>query len=137
MFQADATPARGFIALAGIAAVLGALLSLCMPLALGMVDRAGEPIGCGTGWFSEPGTAVHEDALNHQEHHLVSSAYLLSDYAGDCAGMIADRRWLAGGVALFGIALTAGAAGGVGGLTRRRVPTVTADTGPLGSYAAS
>ena len=44
---------RWFAALAGLAAVLGAMVSLTLPLALHVADRRGEPIVCGTGWHGE------------------------------------------------------------------------------------
>ena len=75
---------RWFAGLAGLAAVLGALVSLSIPLALHVVDRAGVPIGCGSAWHSDASTARREDSFNRQQHLLVSPQFVLSDYAGEC-----------------------------------------------------
>ena len=96
---------RWFAALAGLAAVLGALVALSIPLALHMVDRRGEPIACGTGWHGDPAVARHEDVLNRQQHLLVGEQFVLTNYAAECDRLVADRRWLAAGVAGCGSAL--------------------------------
>jgi len=100
---------RWFVALAGLAAVLGALVSLSMPMTLHVVDRTGVPIACGTGLHSDGETARHEDSLNHQQHQLVGAQFVVSDYAGECTERVVDRRWLAAGVAGFGAAFALGA----------------------------
>jgi len=97
---------RWFAALAGVAAVLGAMVSLSLPLALHVVDRTGMPIACGTGWHPEDYTARHVDSLNNQQHVLVGSQFVLTDYAGECTERVVNRRWLAAGVAGVGFALT-------------------------------
>lgn len=98
-----------FVALAGMAAVLGALVSLMMPVALHVVDRTGVPIACGSGWHADTDTARHEDSLNHQHHQLVGAQFVVTDYAGECATKVSDRRWLTAGVAGAGTALLLGA----------------------------
>ena len=100
---------RWFAVLAGLAAVLGALVSMSMPLALHVVDRAGVPIACGSGWQADAGKARREDSLNHQAHQLVGAQFVISDYTGECAGKVTDRRWLAAGVAGAGAAVVLGA----------------------------
>jgi hypothetical protein len=95
---------RWFGGLSGLAAVLGALVSLSMPLALYSADRAGAPIVCGSGWHAEAATARREDSFNRQQHLLVSPQFILSDYAGECAARVVERRWLAIGVAGGGAA---------------------------------
>ncbi len=95
---------RWFVGLAGLAAVLGALVSLSMPLALKVADRAGAPIACGSAWNADPSTARREDSFNRQQHLLVSPRFVLSDYAGECAQRVDDRRLLALGVAGCGAA---------------------------------
>ena len=128
---------RWFAALAGLAAVLGAMVSLSMPMALLVVDRTGVPIACGTGWHSDGETARHEDSLNHQQHLLVGSQFVVSDYAGECTQRVVNRRWLAAGVAGFGTALTLGAFLApyvVSDRPGRRRDVPNAD--PLNSYAA-
>jgi len=97
---------RWFAALAGLAAVLGAMVSLTLPLALHVADRRGEPIVCGTGWHGDPAAARQEDAFNRQQHLLVGAQFVVSDYAGECERRVADRRWLAAAVAGSGAALT-------------------------------
>jgi hypothetical protein len=117
---------RGLSGLVGLAAVLGALISLYIPLSLGVVDRTGTPITCGTGLYPDSSTARHEDSLNHQEHHLVSTHYLVSDYAGECGELIAARRWMAGGVGALGAVLVVFGASAIIGPVRR----------PVSGYAA-
>jgi hypothetical protein len=93
-----------FVGLAGLAAVLGALVSLSMPLALRVADRAGAPIACGSAWHADASTARREDSFNTQQHLLVSPQFVVSDYAGECAQQVDDRRWLVLGVAGCGAA---------------------------------
>lgn len=112
---------RRLSGLVGLAAVLGALISLYFPLALGAVDRTGTPIACGTGLHPDPSAAKHEDSLNHQEHHLVSTQYIVSDYSGECAQLIAERRWMAAGVGGLGAVLVLVGASAVIGPVRRSV----------------
>ncbi len=128
---------RWFVALAGLAAVLGAMVSLTMPLALRVADRTGVPISCGTGWRSDAERARHEDSLNRQQHLLVGSQFVVSDYAAECAGRVVDRRWLAAGVAGFGFMLAFGAVLAPHAVrnrpSRRRGAEATPD--PFNSYA--
>lgn len=130
---------RWFAALAGLAAVLGAMVSLTLPLALHAADRRGEPIGCGTGWHGEPAAAAQEDAFNRQQHLLVGAQFVISDYAGECDQRVDDRRRLAAAVAGSGAALmlTAVVAPIVVGdrFGRRPVHTAGPDTDSLTSAA--
>lgn len=96
---------RWLATLAGLAAVLGAMVSLTLPLTLHVVDRRGEPIVCGTGWRGDPATAQQEDMFNRQQHLLVGEQFVISNYAGECDRRVVDRRHLAAGVAGFGAAL--------------------------------
>ena len=92
---------RWLATLAGLAAVLGAMVSLTLPLTLHVVDRRGEPIVCGTGWRGDPATAQQEDMFNRQQHLLVGEQFVISNYAGECDRRVVDRRHLAAGVAGF------------------------------------
>ena len=65
--------------------------------------------------------ARHEDSLNHQEHHLVSTQYILSNYTGECGQLIFERRRLAAGVGGLGTVLIATGVVGVIRLSRRSV----------------
>jgi hypothetical protein len=112
---------RRMSGLVGLAVVLGALISLCMPLALGVVARNGTPIACGTGLHPDQSVARHEDSLNHQEHHLVSTQYILSNYIGECGQLISERRRLAAGVGGLGTVLIAAGVLGVVRMSRRSV----------------
>ncbi|BBZ35160.1 hypothetical protein [Mycolicibacterium confluentis] len=89
--------------LLGAAAVLGALLALFLPLQLGAVDRGGFRIGCGTGWGADASVAQRMDALNAQQRALAGPAFVASDYAGECAALVADRRVAALAVAAAGL----------------------------------
>ncbi len=117
---------RKLSGLGGLAVLLGALISLYFPLALGVVDRTGTPIACGTGLHPDPAAAKHEDSLNHQDHTLVSSQYIVSDYSGECAQLISERRWMAAGVGGVGALLVLVGATAVIGPVRR----------PVSGYAA-
>jgi membrane protein implicated in regulation of membrane protease activity len=131
---------RWFVALAGLAAVLGALVSLSIPMTLHVVDRTGVPIACGTGLNSGGETARHEDSLNHQQHQLVGAQFVVTDYAGECTARVVDRRWLAAGVAGFGAALALGAYLApyvvMDRPGRRRYVRADASADALNSYAA-
>jgi hypothetical protein len=132
--------ARWFVALLGLAAVLGATVSLAMPLALDVADRTGIRIACGSGWQPDGGTARHEDTLNHQQHLLVGAQFVVSNYAGDCAEKIVDRRKLAAGVGAFGAVLALGTLfvfhAGSDRPRRRREAPVDPNTGSFNSHAA-
>jgi hypothetical protein len=138
MVQSTQTVLRWLASLVGLAAVLGALVSLCLPMALGVVDRTGTPIACGTGYHPDSTVAGHEDALNHQEHHLVGAQYMLSNYTGECGGLIAERRRLAAGVGGVGAVLVLVAVGRVIAVSLRPTPRrADPNAGSLSSYAAS
>jgi hypothetical protein len=132
--------ARWFVALLGLAAILGATVSLAIPLALDVVDRTGVRIACGSGWQPDGGTARHEDTLNHQQHLLVGAQFIVSDYAGECAEKIVDRRQLAAGVGAFGGALALATLlvryAGSDRPRRRREAPVDVNTDSFNSYAA-
>lgn len=124
--------------LLGAAAVLGSLLALAMPLSLGAVDRAGAPIACGTGFSADIGTAQRVDALNLSQHALGGPSFITTDYVGDCAALVGDRRWVAitvlalGAVILLGTVVDPLAAGAVRAQRRRGRPDwVTAGTTPI------
>ena len=55
--------------------------------------------GTGQGWHDDPIVARHEDVLNRQQHVLVGEQFVLTDYTTECQQLVADRRWLAAGVA--------------------------------------
>ncbi len=108
----------------GAAAMLGAFLALCVPLSLRVVDRAGQPIACGTGLQPDTSVARYVDTLNAQLRAQGGAAFVASDYVGECAALIGDRRAVAGTVAGVGAAvlLTALTAPAAVGARRVRVP---------------
>jgi hypothetical protein len=130
---------RWFVALLGLAAILGAVVSLAIPLALDVVDRTGVRIACGSGWQPDGGTARHEDTLNHQQHLLVGAQFVVSNYAGECAEKIVDRRNLAAGVGAFGAVLALGTLlvfyAGSARPRRRREAPVDLNADSLNSHA--
>lgn len=128
---------RWFAVLAGLSAVLGATAALTLPVALHVVDRSGQPIACGTGWHSDPTRAQREDLLNHQQHLLVGTQFVVSDYTGECAAKVTDRRRLAAGVAGVGsaVALSALLAPYAGRDRPRHRTDVSPDADALNSYA--
>lgn len=93
------------VRLVGAAAVLGALLALWLPLQLGAVDRSGTPIACGTGFSEDLTVASRVDALNATQRDLAGPGFLASDYAGECAALVAERRTTALTVAGAGVVL--------------------------------
>jgi hypothetical protein len=90
---------RSFLNLLGTAAVLGALVAAAMPLGLSAVDRTGVPIPCGTAMSPQNGVAAKEDLLNLDQHTLVGPVFTTSDYVGQCAEIIGQRRTIATAVA--------------------------------------
>lgn len=131
-------PARATLRVIGASAVLGALLALCLPLQLGAVDRGGNPIGCGRGLAADTVMARRIDAVNQQQRAQAGPAFVASDYAGECAAAVADRRWVAMGVAATGVVILLGTlidplAGGADRSQRRqgRPDWVTGGTAPI------
>ena len=55
-------------AVVGVAAMLGALVSLMLPIHLVAADRHGRPIPCGSALRLDHATVGAEDALNEQRH---------------------------------------------------------------------
>lgn len=94
---------RSFLNLVGTAAVLGALIAAAMPLGLSAVDRAGSPIPCGTALNPDYRVAAKEDLLNHDQFTLVGPVFATSDYKGQCAEIVGQRRMAAMSVAGGGI----------------------------------
>ena len=86
----------------GVAAIVGALIALTMPVGLGAADRTGSAITCGTPMSPSLGTARHEDSLNSQLHRMVGSQYRTSDDAGQCESLIALKFRVALPVAALG-----------------------------------
>lgn len=91
--------------LIGAAAVLGAFLALCVPLGLSVVDRAGQPIACGSGLTPNVAIAQHVDTLNRRLHVENGPGFVATNYAGDCAELIADRRSVSLAVGGIGAAI--------------------------------
>ncbi|MFA5711045.1 hypothetical protein [Mycolicibacterium sp.] len=119
-------PVRSGWQLLGAAAVLGAFLALCVPLSLSVVDRAGQPIGCGSGLNPDTSAARYVDTVNQRLHVHGGAAFVASDYVGECHGLIGDRRAVAGTVGGVGTAvlLTALIAPVVAGARRSRTPAL-------------
>lgn len=119
-------PVRSGWQLLGAAAVLGAFLALCVPLSLSVVDRAGQPIACGSGLNPDASAARYVDTVNRQLRIEGGAAFVASDYVGECSGLIGDRRAAAGTVGGVGAAvlLTALIAPVVVGARRSRTPSL-------------
>lgn len=96
---------RSVLILLGVAAVLGSLVALAMPLGLTAVDRAGTPIPCGNGLAPADEIAAKQDLLNLDQHTLAGPAFATSDYVAQCAGLVSDRRTVALAVGGSGAAL--------------------------------
>lgn len=96
---------RSVLNLLGVAAVLGSLVALTLPMGLTAVDRAGTPIPCGNGMAPGYETAAKQDQLNLDQHTLAGPAFATSDYVDQCAGLIRDRRTIAFAVGGSGAAL--------------------------------
>lgn len=76
----------------GVAAVVGALIALTMPVSLGAAARSGSPIACGTALSPDLTTARHEDSLNRQLIQFAGPRYHPSHYADECDAIIALKR---------------------------------------------
>jgi hypothetical protein len=70
-----------WVMVAGMAALLGAVLALFLPLELKSVDRGGYPIPCGNGLRPEYSVAREQDQLNFEQHAVRGPAFLSSNYA--------------------------------------------------------
>lgn len=88
-----------------MAAVLGALLALLIPLSLQSVDRNGSPIPCGTSLHHRFELARAQDQISRDENHTKGPAFAISDYEAQCRALLSRRTTVAGQV---------GAAGAVG-----------------------
>ncbi|MEN4450579.1 hypothetical protein ACJH6H_05980 [Mycobacterium sp. SMC-21] len=80
------------LALAGAAAVLGALLSTAIPVQLGAVDRFGTPIPCGTGFRPDFEVARVQDQINLDLHTNRGPMFAPSNYVEQCQSILADRQ---------------------------------------------
>jgi hypothetical protein len=97
--------ARSVLNLVGAAAVLGALVATLLPLGLDAVDRAGEPIPCGSGAHPNYQVAAQQDRLNLDQHTLAGPGYMASDYVEQCSELVGARRTAAFSVAGAGAGL--------------------------------
>ena len=100
---------RRYLAVVGVAAMLGALFSLTLPLHLDAVDRHGQPLPCGTALQPNRGVVTAEDHLNEVLHHQNAARFRPSDYSGECAQWITLKRYVALGVATSGALMMAAA----------------------------
>ncbi|WP_131810225.1 hypothetical protein [Mycolicibacterium mucogenicum] len=91
---------------AGMAAVLGAVMGLFVPLELKSVDRGGSPIPCGNGLRPEYSVAREQDQLNFEQHAIRGPTFLSSDYAEQCAALSTLRRSVVAPVAAVGAVST-------------------------------
>jgi hypothetical protein len=96
---------RSALNLVGAAAMLGALGALLVPLGLDAVDRAGQPIPCGSGVHPNYGVAGQQDRLNLDQHTLGGPGFMTSDYVEQCSALVGTRRTVAFLVAGAGGAL--------------------------------
>jgi chloramphenicol 3-O-phosphotransferase len=96
---------RLFCRVLGSAALLGAVASLFVPLALHVVDRSSQRITCGTGILVVLERAAAEDEVNWQWHLARGNGFAASDYTGECESLIAERRAIALQVAAVGVVI--------------------------------
>lgn len=96
---------RLFCRVLGSAALLGAVASLFLPLALHVVDRSGRQITCGTAILVVLERAAAEDEVNWQLYLARGNGLTASDYAGECESLVAERRTIAGQVAAVGVVI--------------------------------
>ncbi|MUL77123.1 hypothetical protein [Mycolicibacterium sp. CBMA 226] len=92
------------LVIAGMASMLGALLSLSAPLHLHSIDRSGSRIPCGTGLDPRYEVARDQDQISVDENLTRGPAFIVSDYEAQCRDMLSERR---------SVAVPVGAAGGV------------------------
>jgi hypothetical protein len=85
------TVVRCYLAVVGLAAMLGALVSLTLPLHLDAADRHGRPLPCGSALRFDHDTVAAEDQLNQQLHEQ-NDRLQISDYAGECAAWVKLKR---------------------------------------------
>lgn len=95
---------RSVLNLVGAAAMLGALVAALLPLGLDAVDRAGQPIPCGSGAHADYGVAAQQDQLNLDQHTLAGPGFATSDYVEQCSALVGTRR-----SAVFSVAGAGGA----------------------------
>lgn len=124
---------RCYLAVVGVAAMLGALVSLMLPVHLNAADRHGRPLPCGSALRPDHDTVGAEDALNEQLH-AQNATLAISDYTGECASWAARKRRAALFVAAAGAAVIASTELVIRGIRRRRrrgARRVVAATPPL------
>lgn len=96
---------RRHLAAVGLAAMLGALLSLALPLHLDAFNRYGATLTCGNALHFDATAVVAEDEVNAARHARNSARYQRSDYTGECEQWIGLRRQAAGAVFTGGAAV--------------------------------
>lgn len=89
----------------GMASLLGALLTLSIPLHLDSVDRVGNPIPCGHGFHPRYDVAREQDAINLAQHLNRGPAFVASDYTGQCAARQTQLRSFAVPVGVVGVVM--------------------------------
>jgi hypothetical protein len=92
------------LVIAGMASMLGALLSLSTPLHLHSIDRSGSRIPCGTGLDPRYEVARDQDQISVDENLTRGPAFTVSNYEAQCRDVLSERR---------SVAVPVGAAGGV------------------------
>jgi hypothetical protein len=88
--------------------MLGALISLMMPMHLYAVDHNGRSLACGSALQADYVAVGAEDQLNQQRHNRDRDMFQLSNYTSECARRSTSKEHLALGIAAFGaVTLTA------------------------------
>lgn len=96
---------RLFCRVLGSAAVLGAMASLFLPMALQFVDRSGHRITCGPAIHAVLDQATAEDAANEELYLTRGTGFAASDYADQCESYLNLRCKVALQVASVGVVI--------------------------------
>ena len=83
---------RRYLGAVGTALIVGALVSLAVPMHLDAADRHGHSLPCGTALHPDRGIVVAEDQHNGMLHSQNGGSYHRSDYIGECAAWVQHKR---------------------------------------------
>lgn len=114
------------LVIAGMASMLGALLSLSTPLHLSSIDRAGSRIPCGSGLEPQYEVAREQDQISADENRTRGPAFMVSDYETQCRVVLSQRRSVAAPVGAAGsvAVLLVAAFSGTSALRRWQHPVI-------------
>jgi hypothetical protein len=99
---------RMYGAIVGLAAILGTLSALSLPIHLDVMDGTAHPMACGSAFHPSYLESDAADRFNRQLHDHNNALFEPSSYSVECASRVQNRRIAALAVGLAGGVIIAG-----------------------------